>query len=172
MSNLIIKDPNTNSLLIPSDVDKDRLSHLTRFVDWLDSSGETWHTLPDLQLYANYLLVTGIRATEAASLQIADLRQEFGGELSLHIRHGKGNKARPIPYGGMDPVLALVDKYLKAVRVPAGPVFRGFYRGYQKVRKNHLTVRSIEDIVSSYPVMIHGELTSLTPTTCGALLPG
>lgn len=291
MSDLVIKDPNTNSLLIPAKADKDRLSRLQRFVDWLNATGETWHALPDLQNYTNYLLIegrvdgagglapstvnahlstirsrcdellhdnrlrdalettlrihsnrqtnplspadmkaiidskydrirnaiiyskasadvvkeqdvtdqkyvrltadqasfllslpgvrrqpgkrdtallglmlaTGIRAAEAATLQMDDLRQEFGGELSLHIRHGKGNKARLIPYGGMDWVLILVDKYLEDVQVTSGPVFRGFYKGYQKVRKNHLTVRAIEDIVSSYPVMVYGSLTALTP---------
>jgi site-specific recombinase XerD len=291
MRNLMIKDPNTNSLLIPNSTNKDRHSRLARFVTWLNATGETWHSLPDLQIYANYLLsdgradgtgglapatvnahlstirsrcqellydnrlrdaleatlrmrssranqplspadikaildskydrirnaiiynrasaeevkeqyvtdqkhirltaeqasflltlpgmndnqgkrdtallglmlVTGIRAAEAAALQIPDLRQEFGGELSLHVRHGKGSKARLIPYGGMDWVLILVDRYLETVHITAGPVFRGFYKGYKKVRKTSLTVRAIEDIVGNYPMLIGGTLTSIAP---------
>ncbi len=109
------------------------------------------------------MLSTGIRAAEAAALQVPDLRQIFGGELSLHIRKGKGSKARLVPYGGMDWVLIMVDKYLESINIGAGPVFRGFYRGYAKVRKNNLTVRAIENIVGDYPVMIRGNLTSITP---------
>ncbi len=222
-----------NSLLIPADADKDRLSRLKRYTEWLNDNGHIWYNLPDLNLYCEYLLkegrsdgngglspssvnvhlstirsryrelltdnriwdaieaslraeaasmnislsladvnssvdrlyrrinnaviesgaradeieeqdvsdlkhvrltseqasfmlslpgvkdnrgkrdtallglmlTTGIRAAEAAALQVPDLRQVFGGELALHVRKGKGSKARMVPFGAMDWVL-------------------------------------------------------------------
>jgi site-specific recombinase XerD len=47
-------------------------------------------------------LGTGIREAEQSSLDIDDLRQELGGELALHVRKGKGTKARLIPYGDLN----------------------------------------------------------------------
>jgi integrase/recombinase XerD len=109
------------------------------------------------------MLTTGIRAEEASSLVVADLRQTFGGELSLHIRHGKGDKERLIPYGEMDWILAVVESWLSAAGITFGPVFRGFYKGYKKVRKGALSTRAIQDIVSSYTIVSDGQLITLTP---------
>jgi integrase/recombinase XerD len=109
------------------------------------------------------MLTTGIRAEEASSLVVADLRQTFGGELSLHIRHGKGDKERLIPYGDMDWILVVVEDWLSSASITFGPVFRGFYKGYKKVRKGALSTRAIQDIVSSYAVSIGGHLVALTP---------
>jgi site-specific recombinase XerD len=109
------------------------------------------------------MLTTGIRAEEASSLVVADLRQTFGGELSLHIRHGKGDKERLIPYGDMDWIMFVVEDWLDATGITYGPVFRGFYKGYKKVRKGALSTRAIQDIVSSYTIVSDGQLITLTP---------
>ena len=109
------------------------------------------------------MLTTGIRAQEASSLVVADLRQELGGELSLHIRHGKGDKERLIPYGEMDWILVVVEDWLSAAGISFGPVFHGFYKGYKKIRPSALSPRAIQDIVSSYPISLGGALTTLTP---------
>jgi integrase/recombinase XerD len=109
------------------------------------------------------MLTTGIRAEEASSLVVADLKKTFGGELSLHIRHGKGDKERLIPYGEMDWILVIVEDWLSEAGITSGPVFRGFYKGYKKLRKNALSTRAIQDIVSSYAVSIGGQLVTLTP---------
>ena len=109
------------------------------------------------------MLTTGIRAQEASSLVVADLRESFGGELSLHIRHGKGNKERLIPYGEMDWILVVVEDWLSAAGITYGPVFRGFYKGYKKVRKGALSTRAIQDIVTSYTIVADGDLITLTP---------
>lgn len=109
------------------------------------------------------MLTTGIRAQEASSLVVADLRETFGGELSLHIRHGKGNKERLIPYGEMDWILMVVEDWLLTAGITSGPVFRGFYKGYKKVRKNALSTRAIQDIVGIYSIVVDGKIIVLTP---------
>ena len=109
------------------------------------------------------MLTTGIRAQEASSLVVADLRESFGGELSLHIQHGKGNKERLIPYGEMDWILVVVEDWLSTAGIAYGPVFRGFYKGYKKVRKGALSTRAIQDIVTSYTIVADGDLITLTP---------
>lgn len=123
---------------------------------------DTLRGLRDTALFA-LMLATGIRAAEAAALEVEDLRQSLGGELALHVQHGKGNKARLIPYGAMDWVLVVVEAWLSAAGIASGPVFRGFYRGYNTVRETALTTRAIQDILAEYPISVNGELVTLTP---------
>jgi len=63
----------------------------------------------------------------------------------------------------MDWTLVVVDAWLAKAGIEGGPVFRGFYRGYTTVRDAGLTTRAIQDILSDYPVTIHGELVTLAP---------
>ena len=123
---------------------------------------DTLRGLRDTALFA-VMLATGIRAAEAAALEVDDLRQRLGGELALHVRRGKGDKARLVPYGAMDWVLVVVDAWLEAACIEIGAVFRGFYRGYTAVRKTELTTRAIQDILAAYPIALNGELVTLTP---------
>ncbi len=98
------------------------------------------------------MLCTGIREAELCNLAVADLRQRLGGELALHVRKGKGAKERLIPYGDLAWVLAIMDKWLKAVGITEGPVFRSFWRGGKSIRGS-LSVRAVENIVTKYPLM-------------------
>lgn len=109
------------------------------------------------------LLCTGLREAELCSLNTSDLRRRLGGELSLHVRHGKGAKGRLIPYGELEWCLAIVDCWIASARVASGPVFRGFYRGAKRVRSTRLTVRAINQILDQYPIMVDGELTTVNP---------
>jgi len=119
------------------------------------------------------MLCTGIREAEASALEVRDLRQRLGGELALHVRQGKGRKERLIPYGDLQWVLAILDKWREAAPVPGGsgtgagigrgPVFRGFYKGNQKLRPGRLSVRAIQYILESYPVMVDGQLVTVNP---------
>ena len=109
------------------------------------------------------LLCTGIREAEASALETGDLRQKLGGELALHVRCGKGARARLIPYGAQSWALSIVEAWLAAVRIEGGPVFRGFYRGNHSLRASALSVRAIEDLVARYPVVVDGELTRARP---------
>jgi len=107
------------------------------------------------------MLCTGIRAAELSALNVDDLRQSYGGELALRVRHGKGDKKRLVPYGDMVWCLAIVDRWMQRAGITAGAVFRGLYRGGRTLRPNRLKVRQIENIVGSYPVMIDGKMQRL-----------
>jgi site-specific recombinase XerD len=109
------------------------------------------------------MLCTGIREAELSALDVDDLRQRLGGELALHVRDGKGRKERLIPYGALSWCLAIVDKWLEAVSISDGPVIRGFYKGADKLRPGRLSVRAIQYILASYPIMVDGKLTMVRP---------
>jgi site-specific recombinase XerD len=118
--------------------------------------------LRDTSLIA-LMLCTGIREGEASSLEVADLRQRLGGELALHVREGKGCKERLVPYGELQWVLAILDKWLEAAALGQGPAFRGFYKGHRKLRPGRLSVRGIQYLLGDYPVMVDGQLVTVNP---------
>ena len=107
-------------------------------------------------------LCTGLRMGELRSLDVRDLRQYLDGELSLHVRHGKGNKSRMIPYGDLDWVLAIVDKWLQAAGIEDGACFRGLFKG-GALRPGRLSVRAVEYLVGAYPVAIDGAAVTVRP---------
>ena len=109
------------------------------------------------------MLCTGIREAELSSLDVEDLRQELGGALALHVREGKGCKERLVPYGELEWVLAVADKWLERAGLGGGPVFRGLYKGNRKLRPGRLSVRAIEYIVGNYPVMVNGDMVTVRP---------
>lgn len=112
------------------------------------------------------MLCTGIREAELSALDVDDLRQRLGGELALHVREGKGCKERLIPYGELSWVLAIVDRWLAAAGIEKGPVFRGIYKGGQRLRRGRLSVRAIQYVLTGYPVMVDGELVTVRPHDC------
>lgn len=109
------------------------------------------------------LLCTGLREAEVCGLDVGDLRQRLGGELAVHVRAGKGCKARLVPYGELTWALAIVEKWLAVAGIEAGPVFRGFYRGGRKIRATRLTPRAVQMILGRYPVMVDGHQGTVTP---------
>jgi len=110
------------------------------------------------------MTATGVREMEAAALEVKDLRQRKEGELSLHVREGKGAKERMIPYGDMEHVLTdAVDVWLENAGITEGKVFRGIYKGGKRVRPTGLTTRSINRILEKYPVSIDGEKRIVKP---------
>nr|MBN1228809.1 tyrosine-type recombinase/integrase [Anaerolineae bacterium] len=126
------------------------------------------NTLPGLRDAAiiAVLLCTGLREDELCQLLVDDLRQEMGGVLALLVRHGKGDKQRLIPYGGMDWCLVLVDVWLQSARIAEGPVFRGFYKGNRIVRETPITPRAVQHILARYPIVINGRLVRIKPHDC------
>ena len=112
------------------------------------------------------LLCTGIREAELCGLEVGDLRQTLTGELALHVRQGKGCKERLIPYGALDWALAVVDKWMEAAAIETGPVFRGFYRGGQRLRPGRLSARAVGYILESHPVAVDGQLRHVRPHDC------
>ena len=109
------------------------------------------------------MVCTGIRAAEAAALQVDDLRQHLGGELSLRVREGKGGKQRLIPYGPLDWCLMYVDAWLREAEIKAGHVFRGIRRGGKTVRLTGIGTWTVNDIMNAYPVTIDGALRLVKP---------
>ena len=109
------------------------------------------------------MVCTGIRAAEAAALQVDDLRQRLGGELSLRVREGKGRKQRLIPYGPLDWCLMYVDAWLRAAEIKAGRVFRGIRRGGKSVRQKGIGAWTVNGIMNSYPISIDGALRLVKP---------
>jgi len=118
---------------------------------------DTLKGLRDTALLALFLC-TGIREMELAALDVVDLRQKLDGELAVHVRQGKGAKARLVPYGELDWCLVFVDRWLTVAGITEGAVFRSFWKGNKTIRDSRLSVRGIIDVVQSYPVMVDGEL--------------
>jgi len=109
------------------------------------------------------MLCTGIREMEVAQVEVTDLRQKLGGELALCIQHGKGNKARLIPYGDLNWCLVIVDRWLRFAGIDHGPVFRGFYKGGKSIRSSALTERAVQNILAAYPIAIAGQQREVKP---------
>jgi len=109
------------------------------------------------------MLCTGIREGELSALEVVDLRQELGGELALHVREGKGAKERLVPYGELDWCLVVVDKWLEVAGISSGPAFSGLYKGGKKLRPGRISLRAIQYITTTYPVIKNGEMTIVRP---------
>ena len=108
------------------------------------------------------LAMTGIRESELVALDVDDLRQHYDGALALHVRDGKGGKARLVPYGAGDWCLAYVDAWLAAAGITSGAVFRGLYKG-GKVRPNRITTRAINKLMLNYHISIDGQQRAVKP---------
>ena len=109
------------------------------------------------------MVCTGIRAAEAAALQVDDLRQQLGGELSLRVREGKGGKQRLVPYGPLDWCLMYADAWLGGAEIKAGYVFRGIRRGGKSVRPTGIGTWTVNDILNVYAISIDGALRLVKP---------
>ena len=109
------------------------------------------------------MLSTGIREAELCDLEVADLRQRFGGALALHIRSGKGHKARLVPYGQLDACLIYVETWLRHAGITDGIVFRGIRKGTASVATDRLTEKTIQNILAKYPLIIDGKVVKVCP---------
>ena len=128
----------------------------------LEQPDDTLIGIRDRALIA-LLLCTGIRAAEAAALRCDDLRQQYGSQIALRVRHGKGNKQRAVPYGPLDWSLDFVYDWLKPSQIRHGAVFRRIYRNHRKVGKAALTPQTVNNILSKYALIIGGLPRSPTP---------
>jgi len=110
-------------------------------------------------------LCTGLRVNELCELKIADLKVVHHNRLSCYVRNGKGSKDRYIAYGEAVWCLDIVDRWIEQSEIEGGTVFRGLYKprdkGTQKLRDGPLAVRSIQKIVSRYPIWIGSKLTTI-----------
>jgi len=112
-------------------------------------------------------LCTGIREAELADLEIEDLRQTVDGVLCIEVRHGKGDKARCVPWGAGEWALHYVDRWLEAAHIDQGVVFRGFYKprvdGSRRMRQDKLSTRALQKVVANYEACIGGERVTVHP---------
>lgn len=109
------------------------------------------------------MICTGVREAELVAIDVDDLRQSLDGEIALRVREGKGNKQRLVPYGELIWCLKYVERWLEVAEIESGAVFRGFYRGYTKVRKTRLTTRAVNLIMNQYVIDINGEDRTVNP---------
>lgn len=115
------------------------------------------------------MLGTGLREAEIAALEVPDLRQRLDGNLALEVRHGKGDKARLVPYGDYEWVLSYVDAWLNATGISGGPVFRGWKAAIGQdnplanLQDRPISTRAIQKLLAEYPIMIDGELRTVRP---------
>lgn len=109
------------------------------------------------------LACTGIREAELVALNVRDLRETFGGELSLCVRDGKDNRQRIVPYGDMAWCLDYVNRWLESAGITSGPVFRGFYKGGKHVRPMRISLRAVNQIMHRYPIMIGHQMRVVQP---------
>lgn len=154
-------------LITYQDVEDDRHLRLTarQAQDLMYAPGTNTLTAFRDTALITLMLCTGVREEEAVNVDMDDLRQRFGGELSLRIREGKGCKQRLIPYGDLDFCLIVVEKWIEmsGLKGETGPVFRSLWRGGKKLRDGRLTGRSVQNILARYPIMIDGELCVVRP---------
>jgi site-specific recombinase XerD len=110
------------------------------------------------------MLCTGIREAELCGLDGNDLRCTLGGKLALRVKEGKRCKKRLIPYGAMDWVLVLVDRWMTlSGGAPDSPVFRGFVKGNKRLTNRRVSVKWVERMLSTYPIAIDGGLVAVKP---------
>jgi len=101
------------------------------------------------------LLGTGIRPIELVGLQVEDIQREDYREARVfHVPPCRGCVERLVPYLDWG-VRGIVEKWLRDARIEAGPVFSGFFRG-EAVRNTPLSRRTVEQILSSYPIEVDG----------------
>lgn len=108
-------------------------------------------------------LCTGIREGELVAIEVDHLHDTLDNEPALVVPLGKGKKKRVIPYGDLIWCRTLTERWLSAAGITSGPVFRGFWRGCKKVRKDALTTMGIETILSRYPFPIGEKLDYARP---------
>lgn len=123
---------------------------------------DTLQSLRDTAIIA-LMIATGIREQELCDLTVDDLRvMSQDNALCLHVRKGKGDKGRLVPYGQMAWVLPLVDKWLEKADIKGGPVFISYFKGFE-IKRGKMTGRAIQNILKAYPITVNGRLTTLKP---------
>ena len=110
------------------------------------------------------LLTTGVRVAEACVITVKDLRHETPEGVGLRVEPThKGKEPRIVPYGEMSWVLILLDHWLKKAEITDGPVFRAFNKTLTAVRRTRLSVRAVDLVLSSLPLMIDEKEVVVTP---------
>lgn len=123
---------------------------------------DTLRGLRDTALIA-LIACTGLREAELVALDVADVRQAWNGKPALRVREDAHHPYRMIPYGPLDGCLRYVEAWLHAAQIGEGPLWRGFYKGNQRLRPTRLSTRTINRIMHDYPILIDGERRVIQP---------
>lgn len=94
------------------------------------------------------LLDTGLRAAELCSLVVSDLTETYQGYPALRVRRGKGNKQRMVLYGDLIEGRDMALDWASLMNIAQdAPLFQGFTRAYNTLRRRPLTVKTVEFIL-------------------------
>jgi site-specific recombinase XerD len=112
------------------------------------------------------LLATGLREGEAVALDVEDLYQTYGGVAALHVRAGKGAKARLVPFGDMLWARRMAEAWLEGRTT--GVLFTAMGEGRGDMRAERLTTqrmttRSVQRALQRYPIAMEGVPKTVTP---------
>jgi site-specific recombinase XerD len=108
------------------------------------------------------ILSTGVRAREIRSLTVSDLETTPTGLSILHVPACQGCTERCVPYA-TPWILPLIRHWLRQADIKNGHMFRAIYKSGKRVRDAGLSLRAVELIVESYPLIIDGNPLSVTP---------
>jgi integrase len=97
----------------------------------------------------------GIREGELVELQVRDFLQTVGGEKCLHIRQGKGNKSRAVPYGEQAWILYVFRFWCDVAGLEINDtnetyVIKAVHNTGKHLLDGNITVRSIQNLVKKY----------------------
>lgn len=116
-------------------------------------------------------VATGIQPAEVANVVVENLRHRYEGKLALYVPEGKQRLSRMVPYDEYEWVLDWMQEWLDVAEICSGHVFRGTYGNRDVLRPNGIAPETASDILSRYPVMMHGNevplLFSDLRATCG-----
>jgi site-specific recombinase XerD len=99
----------------------------------------------------------GLSETELCSLQVSDLDQEKDSIPAIHVPETPGGTERLAPL--LDGLLFTqnwLQRYIRAMvevsLVSDGLIFRGFFRGGQRMNGNPLSSRGVQKMLKGYPI--------------------
>lgn len=110
------------------------------------------------------MLCTGIREDELCALTVPDLAYESKRHgPCLHIAGNPSSRERLIPYGQLKWALWPVRAWLTQADIHEGAIFRAVYGNQRPPRPSPLSGRAVQNIFKGYPILIDGNLVTVTP---------
>jgi integrase len=99
----------------------------------------------------------GISETELCALRVSDLKRETDEMPAIHVPETPGSRERIVPlYDSLLFTEKWLERYARALievtNVSDGFIFRGFFRGGQRLNNMALTPRGVQKMLKSYPI--------------------
>ncbi|MBI5668024.1 MAG: site-specific integrase [Chloroflexi bacterium] len=107
------------------------------------------------------IISAGVNEAELCALQVSDLFLRHNGVPAIHIAaDGKGTERTIQLYDDVYFDMAWLETYLRTyldvAGITVGPVFRGFFRGGDRMGQKPLTIRGVQKMLKGY--VIHDDL--------------